>query len=281
MVLPQSRRRGDAYDTLAVRLAASEPQGAPNLRPSGPAILPTGPAGDPMVGPPAIQHTNRQHKETSERGVRVMRYLTAVAALGLLLAVTGTAGATTVPFTGDYWGNVPDGRFQPGDTVSGQVTYDPTAAFDETPEDIPGWGWMRTRESDSAILSLDLTVTRGTSTVYTTSLASWDTQYAKFYSQDMFEVVAEEVRFRLNATNSSDYVLLTFDNSWYPSSADPYYLTDPDWMGDLSLGRLQLRLDDEPTKIYSFDAKVIPEPVTMAGLVLGVGSLVGYIRRRR
>jgi hypothetical protein len=28
-------------------------------------------------------------------------------------------------------------------------------------------------------------------------------------------------------------------------------------------------------------ADVIPEPVTMAGLVLGVGSLVGYVRRRR
>jgi len=25
----------------------------------------------------------------------------------------------------------------------------------------------------------------------------------------------------------------------------------------------------------------IPEPVTLAGLVLGVGSLVGYVRRRR
>ena len=32
---------------------------------------------------------------------------------------------------------------------------------------------------------------------------------------------------------------------------------------------------------FSHDAQVVPEPVTMAGLVLGIGSLVGYLRRRR
>jgi hypothetical protein len=35
-------------------------------------------------------------------------------------------------------------------------------------------------------------------------------------------------------------------------------------------------LDEDP-----FRGNVIPEPLTMAGLMLGVGSLVGYVRRRR
>ena len=34
-------------------------------------------------------------------------------------------------------------------------------------------------------------------------------------------------------------------------------------------------------KVQEIEEQIVPEPVTMAGLVLGVGGLVGYLRRRR
>ena len=39
--------------------------------------------------------------------------------------------------------------------------------------------------------------------------------------------------------------------------------------------------DDATVYFDDFEFGAVPEPVTMAGLMLGVGSLVGYVRRRR
>ena len=61
-------------------------------------------------------------------------------------------------------------------------------------------------------------------------------------------------------------------------------LTDPD--GNLADAYMSWDLDPsgQDWDTYSSDqggVYVIPEPMTMAGLMLGIGSLVGYIRRRR
>jgi hypothetical protein len=53
------------------------------------------------------------------------------------------------------------------------------------------------------------------------------------------------------------------------------------WTGDYTTTPSSLHV----TNINAYEgvvyAKVIPEPVTMAGLMLGIGSLVGYVRKRR
>jgi len=62
------------------------------------------------------------------------------------------------------------------------------------------------------------------------------------------------------------------------------------WLGELDsyalnypqiLGLLDATTQDQLVFIFGGTSFPVPEPVTMAGLVLGLGSLVGYIRRRR
>ena len=54
-----------------------------------------------------------------------------------------------------------------------------------------------------------------------------------------------------------------FEGATINSEVAGYY-----YLGDLTEGKV-------------LDVKLIPEPVTMAGMLMGVGGLVGYIRRRR
>jgi len=82
-------------------------------------------------------------------------------------------------------------------------------------------------------------------------------------------------------------------NACYPSwgeeplSSVSYSTTfDTDFSGDENLPvylGLTECLNDHwvEVRVNSLVANPIPEPVTLAGLVLGVGSLVGYVRRRR
>ena len=208
-----------------------------------------------------------------------------VAMVALVAAGVSTAeGSTvTVNFWGDYLDNVVDGSiFQAGDVAHGQVTYNPNASFDETTEYPYNMGWTCTRVSDDAIISLDIAVKRGEEIVYSTSLAQWDSQSTKFYSQDWFGGDAETVDFFLGY---DDYVSLEFRNDsqfgtmTYTSGSDPYYLTDPNWSEMLASGlnRVQLRPDGSGGPIYQFE--VIPEPATLG--MLAIGGLAMLRRRKR
>jgi hypothetical protein len=57
----------------------------------------------------------------------------------------------------------------------------------------------------------------------------------------------------------------------------------PRWTGEISPRTGEPIVSNTMTVLAVDDvhAEVIPEPVTMAGLVLGIGSLAGYLRRRR
>ena len=80
-----------------------------------------------------------------------------------------------------------------------------------------------------------------------------------------------------------------FDSNGFDAQPDAYANGFP----DTHLADFQIVFDSEPTTVggdapwdvISDDPMkthpVIPEPVTMAGLMLGVGSLLGYVRRRR
>ncbi len=74
----------------------------------------------------------------------------------------------------------------------------------------------------------------------------------------------------------------TYDGSSYGTYTASY----AHGLADLSAaGYFGMRVDNfngADAKVLQFDnARVIPEPVTMAGLVMGVGALATYLRRRR
>ncbi len=196
-----------------------------------------------------------------------MRYVTAVAAVGLLLAVTATAGATTVDltvepatgttvkpgdaFTLDVWARFTEaGQWNTADIV---FEWDPAyiqldggtfnPAFNM--RFWPGHPINNTWTDGDAGCSVCKFVTNITSDtrIITLELTALD-----LVDSTRFDIV-------LNATN-------------YPSNPTTMVI-DPDTFLDCH------------GNLGGADVKIVPEPVTLAGLVLGLGSLVGYVRRRR
>jgi len=68
--------------------------------------------------------------------------------------------------------------------------------------------------------------------------------------------------------------------SWYGPSATSVYGLNPGTWAATSLYDLQGQL---PSKIIQLNglSEVVPEPLTMAGLMLGIGSVLTYVRKRR
>jgi len=280
-----------------------------------------------------------------------MRYVAAIAALGLLLAVTGTAGATyyvsdgfETVWTGDYapgWvnmeyrhGDPPIGQMMQQTAIAHSGTYGMKLIADSVPQ---SWMWFAgvDPESVSAVAMQkqydpwisawyydEGPATPRAAAGQITAVPSWvngytgdagdedwtDIQFgARFNVQDDYYFVAvgenhpgwqdtgvarptetEEprwvqlkmqlssadgkVHFYVNGTEvgqsyRADYIDLGSEIGLYTMFTDPL----SDWGSD------------KPYTIWDdFEyGSSIPEPVTMAGLMLGIGALGGYVRRRR
>jgi len=211
-------------------------------------------------------HFEPRGKETSERGARNMRYLTAVAALALVLAVTGLAGATTVAFSsyddasGDYnaWNNTsPSTEILEPFTTTNALEW----SLSGVKLNAYGGGIFGGGSSPAAIaLYEDQGGAAGT------AISSWNVNIDSGVGEDFSFGVSG-----VTLSGNTDY--------WFGLEATGSNAVG--WEQTLSYGT-----PGETGHVFSIEGEPaggqpIPEPLTMAGLVLGIGSLARYFRRRR
>jgi len=255
-----------------------------------------------------------------------MRYLTAVAAVGLLLAVTGTAGATTTTLTvySSYAAAEPVGVF--GDSAPGfesgswkadgvnkselyltpdilfgrsitigdiaEISYytkkplthavDPSdwylVLYTQPYTGSPGSGWYGNRIGTEPYFSANLNAPADTWNLWTTADA--DNQLRWFDSSGGYFGAYTDPFF----DDFKAQPVLNRSTSTYAAESIKYFTVvsaGTTWMDGFEgqVDGLTITLTDGPVARVNFEP--VPEPVTLAGLVLGVGSLVGYVRRRR
>jgi choice-of-anchor C domain-containing protein len=219
-----------------------------------------------------------------------MRYACLVAVLGFVLAGAGPAMATSVT----------NGSFELG-------TSPPTVPFKTLSAgntDINGWqvtygaiDWIYTYwQAQDGSRSLDLS---GTSAGAIKATTSFDTVVNNWYEVD-FWMSGNPVKFLgqkdMQVSVTMGTVILT-QNFSYDTAAMLNTVTDMKWVqksftfqaeSDKSmLGFTSLTnnacgpaLDNVSVKELAY-SPAVPEPVTMAGLAMGIGGLVAYVRRRR
>jgi len=242
-----------------------------------------------------------------------MRYLKAVAALGLLLTVTATAGANTVKGTlTGYPGEWMDVSFDghTDHTVAGVYVIDKISSsglgdnladpFDVVCVDLYGTIYSG-RQYDWAVKEDLADVPTG----------SGQTGMGDTRAQHIEELFYLHWNDAIGGGNAKKAALgasvweIVYEPEWDGSSTKPWDL-DSD---NLQISRLSTTAHDtaetwlagltgvpvEGTTVYGLDSDdtqdfgvaipngggYIPEPVTMAGLALGIGALGGYVRRRK
>ena len=267
-----------------------------------------------------------------------MRYLGMLAGLGLLLAVTGTAGATTqwytISFTGadmfDYTTTVAPRADQdaprrlrnwgpaPGYNLNLQLQSDGDADTDGT-NDFAEWAAGSPGFADYGFSYFNLSG-------YTSPPGGWGQKYQVVPDQSdgrfgvdswkNITVNGVPVHAGMGSPGVWDGGVVKANQAWNPANyAFPVWraptgtqltmanaaslvfgvdvlIENPEtafetdgslrvWFGGLNFPQEFEGATQEVAGIVLASASPIPEPMTMAGLVLGVGSLVGYIRRRR
>lgn len=93
-----------------------------------------------------------------------------------------------------------------------------------------------------------------------------------------------EFSFEMHPTTSGEAFLEVGSETIY--GPQPYeYATDPDNNNDYSecylIAQIWSVTEDATFSFTDVEAKSVPEPVTMAGLMLGVGCLARYVRKRK
>ena len=230
-----------------------------------------------------------------------MKFAAAFAALGLLLAVTATAGATQI---WDQPGYVPSSALvlgAPGyawdgigsdnyDEIYGNVIADPfqinllyqpgilNSDIDAINAYAPGTGWTYNfSDNDQYVFACDM---GGGLPVYT-------------YSDE--KVIDPNIQWTLTGWNQTIFAGTIVDEGgslffqvdpslgYRSFPADPP-VNDVEVFGGIVLSEVvgyRYNGTSCPGEGAVLEAELVPEPVTLAGLALGVGSLVGYVRRRR
>ncbi len=209
----------------------------------------------------------RGREETKEK--EVMRYIGILAGIGLLLAVTGTAGATTVDLTVEPATGT---TVKPGDTF----TLDVWARFAEAGQ------WNAADivfEWDPAYIQLD-----GGTFNPAFSMAMWPSppggindawndgdagcSVVIFMSNitDDTRIITLELT-ALNLVDSTRFDIVLNAAAYSPGPTT--MVIDPTTFLDCH------------RNLSGAEVKIVPEPVTMAGLMLGIGCLARYVRRRK
>jgi hypothetical protein len=105
-----------------------------------------------------------------------------------------------------------------------------------------------------------------------------------------FEACVWEIVYENSGTYNVDYTsALKGDFYVKPTSGNGWVATANTWLGTLGTDQPDIGLrvlassgyQDFALTVPGLGADPIPEPVTMAGLMLGIGSVVTYVRKRR
>ena len=241
-----------------------------------------------------------------------MRVLQLIVVAGLILAVSGTAGASSIQDRPEYrastgltLGNLYDGT---DGTVWGGIGYQLNADFqlnlvyqdgvdNDDVDDLNDYGYpsaLNYADDERYFLRVDAggglpigtwdfvnleqhyALDSGADWVKWT-LSYWAGPYSGEYQfhtilagdildtipDDPFLRVVPSAGYRSFLWDGFANEVEVFDGAFIDSEVAGYYYT-----GDLGVGKV-------------LDVKLIPEPVTMAGMLMAVGGLAGYIRRRR
>ena len=224
-----------------------------------------------------------------------MRYLGMLAGIGLILAVAGTAGADSVTYTVSGWGPTqfpgpvtppegspwgPDGY--PGDTVELQ-TYTGSLTI---PDLLLGQSTTFTQKINTVLWTIDYT--------YAGTETQWD--YPDHWSDLSFDINAPRgitIGTASGSLSQTGLLESTWFNDYLSFSAGSKtsflvgtYRVDVTPLGLARVGGSNFSGDNpwiQPSRdlMAKFDVTLVPEPVTMAGLMLGIGSVVTYVRKRR
>ncbi len=224
------------------------------------------------------------------------KLLKIVAAAGLILAVTGTAGATSVGYTVSGWGPThfpgtaaddpapapPDTAHwgpagYPGDEVELELYSDTIDLYDGASYvkkintllwtgfyTYAGGGDPENPDADWRELAFHFSTPR-TITIGTESTplsqgglleCNWDTDHLSFSDGPMVSLIVESYKVDITPLG-------------LPAAG-------AGWSGDIGEGVVQPSRDIEAR----LDVTLIPEPLTMLGVFLGVSGLGGYLKRR-
>ncbi len=250
-----------------------------------------------------------------------MRYLTAAAALGLLLAATGAAEAVSVDLYVDSAPNVygspdwaPWWATTKDDVAAGAFTNMRTGTFPGTTVMSPYDEIVYSTGDLGKRLHWIYWVPGETMTNLDGKFeVKWTVDWAgtewTLDDDGNWAMDEAELGWAAPSTRWEDYddnmgtsgVVGSIGFAWWATDDDapppdtygsPYDETDQADIDALAaivksyqshaLG--QVRYRESPTDDWqysSLDVQMVPEPLTMAGLILGVGSLVGYVRRRK
>ena len=194
-----------------------------------------------------------------------MRSIALLAAVGLVLAVTGTAGATTVAFS-----SYGDATPEPNEVYTAWNKTSPVPEILEpvTTNDALEWALseIKLNAYGGGILgggSSPATVSLYQDSAGTVEIASWDI--------NINTAMGEDFSFAVSGVTLSGNT-----NYWFGLEATGSNAVG--WRRTQSWGTA-----GETGYVFeiSGDATVIPEPLTMAGMLLGVGCLARYVRKRR
>jgi len=213
-----------------------------------------------------------------------MRYLGIVAAIAVCLALAGPAAAVTVSYTVDGWGPTqfpgpltapPDAPWgpngYPGDTVELQ-TY--TGNLNLTPG-------TYTQQINTLLWKIDYTY-GGTPEPWPDMNLSSNAVRNISFGGVPAGTLNQDVDLRVNYYN--DYLGLdagstvTFYVQGYRVDVTPLGLPE---VGGSNFDGSNPWVQPSREVDARFDVTAVPEPVTMAGLMLGIGGLVTYVRKLR
>ncbi len=196
-----------------------------------------------------------------------MRYIGILAGIGLILAVTGTAGGITVAFS-----SYGDATSEPDDV------YDAWNNTSPPPEILEPFTTNAALEWDLSEIKLNAYgggIMGGGSSPATVTLY-----------EDIAGAAGSSIGFWNINIDSSMGEDFSFAVSGVTLSGDAEYWFGLEATGNNAVGWRRTQscgTAGETGHVFelSGDASVIPEPVTLAGLVLGIGCLTRYVRRRR
>jgi len=216
-------------------------------RPAGPED-----SGGSTVDPPGREGTGS--KETPWKGDSFMRYIGIVAILGFILASAGPATATPVDGT---FGTANSWTWNTGETYPLYLApnYNYTTS----------WDLMQFR------------VVSGSNFEQPNGMTNFDPGHPTWH-----QVFCDGTTLQIAGTATNSTLWYTFNFN------DPGQSTLLNWQAYLN-GNIVENIDVTIAPSGSFSRvggtwqaqHPIPEPVTMAGLMLGIGGLVTYVRKRR
>jgi hypothetical protein len=220
----------------------------------------------------------------------------------LAFAQPALADSLTIDFTRafsfgfDSSGGPGPYAFQAGDVVTGRITFGTNLSLYGQNPDNPDYqyasGWYQELISTSAIIEFSYTITRPDGTVITSgSLVNTAPQTADFSALGVAPDPPDNTSGELDTATKftmttaipdfTETAQVATEFSYDQYSPPPLVITTAAPAGfNFDLNEVSTSSDEFAVYVFQ-DAPAVPEPLTLAGVVMGVGALARYWSRKR